>query len=81
MEMKAKDVRYAETVKIRKNYHDFFKHLGDWTGDDVEDFVDDAVRGHIQLLIGEIEKLSTKKAEKLLKEYSIDRAELGELRV
>lgn len=81
MEMKAKEVRYTETVKIRKNYHDFLKHVGEWTGDDVEAFVDDAVRGHIQLLIGEIERLSTRKAEKLLKEFNIDGAELGELRV
>ena len=81
MEMKAKDVRYTAPVKIRKNYYDFLKHLGNWTGDDVEAFVDDAVRGHIQLLIGEIERLSTKKAEKLLKEYNIDRVELAELRV
>ncbi len=76
-----KEVEYIEAVKIRKNYHDFLKHLGEWTGDDVEAFVDDAIRGHIQLLIGEIEKLSTKKAERLLKEYGIDRAERGELRV
>lgn len=80
MDMKEK-VLYTEPVKIRKNYHDFLKHLGEWTGDDVEAFVDDAVRGHIQLLIGQIEKLSTRKAERLLKEYSINRAELGELRV
>ncbi len=79
--MKAQNITYTEAVRIRKNYYDFLKHIGDWTGDGVEDFVDDAVRGHIQLLIGEIERLSTKKAEKLLKEYGIDRAELGELRV
>jgi hypothetical protein len=78
--MKEKEL-YTEPVKIRKNYHDFLKHLSSWTGDDVEAFVDDAVRGHIQLLIGEIERLSTGKAEKLLKECGIDRAELGELRV
>lgn len=72
---------YTEPVKIRKNYHDFLKHLGEWTGDDVEAFVDDAVWGHIQLLIGQIMKLSTRKAAKLLKEHGIDRAELGELRV
>lgn len=76
-----KEAEYTETVKIRRNYYNFLKHLGEWTGDDVEDFVDDAVRGHIQLLIGQVEKLSTKKAEKLLKEHNIDRAELGELRV
>jgi hypothetical protein len=76
-----KKAEYTETVKIRKNYHDFFKDLSEWTGDDLEDFIDDAVRGHIQLLIGEIEKISTKKAEKMIKDYNIDRAELGKLRV
>ena len=72
---------YTETVKIRKNYYDFLKHLSQWTGDELEDFINDAVRGHIQLLIGEVSEISTKKAEKMLEKYNIDRAELGELRV